>query len=202
MHQGLDCFEPYTTDLTNESNQIFCLLVVAIDRTYSAKQKKIDWSCWIGTSMAYLASLSPLCVNFLHYVFAVDTSYVQKNESTCMIGYFCCDFCEDAILATASEKKLNVATEWSDTSFLMIDEKRKRRILHIDFESSRGTSYDITTLPLHLQAYINQKRTENKKHVSPGHLHCTTCSVHLGDKAYSYAPSDREFALEIPVLLS
>lgn len=90
----------------------------------------------------------------------VDTSYVQKNESTCMIGYFCCDFCEDAILATASEKKLNVATEWSDTSFLMIDEKRKRRILHIDFESSRGTSYDITTLPLHLQSY---RLTSTKK---------------------------------------
>lgn len=116
MHQGLDCFEPYTTDLTNESNQIFCLLVVAIDRTYSAKQKKIDWSCRIGTSMAYLASLSPLCVNFLHYVFAVDTSYVQKNESTCMIGYFCCDFCEDAILVIgflmfrgASNLRINLA---------------------------------------------------------------------------------------------
>lgn len=50
-------FEPYIADPPSESNQSYCFLVFAIDRTYSTKQKTnwLELHELIGTCMAYLA---------------------------------------------------------------------------------------------------------------------------------------------------
>jgi hypothetical protein len=76
-------FEPYIADPPSESNQSYCFLVFAIDRTYSTKQKTnwLELYELIGTCMAYLAFS-----NLTHEHSALAIWHMQKNDLTCCMN--------------------------------------------------------------------------------------------------------------------
>jgi hypothetical protein len=70
-------FVPYNADPPSESNQTYCFLVFAIDRTYSTKQKTnwLELYDLIGTCMAYLEFSYP-------YAWAFCISYLELIQHT------------------------------------------------------------------------------------------------------------------------
>ena len=84
LYQGLDCFEPYNTDLPNGSSQSCCLFAIAIDRTCSAKQNDnwLELYELIVTYMAYhcYPEMWKIFIRYMEFI-----QPVQNNTSVYII---------------------------------------------------------------------------------------------------------------------